>query len=101
MYMKFNTEHDPPYWRGPIWINLNYLTLRALNHYAEVQGPYQGKARKIYKELRENVIKNMMGQYKKTGFVWENYGDAYGEGRGSHPFNGWSSLVVMIMAEIY
>uniref|UniRef100_A0A0C9R244 Mannosyl-oligosaccharide glucosidase n=1 Tax=Fopius arisanus TaxID=64838 RepID=A0A0C9R244_9HYME len=100
-YMKYNTEHDPPYWRGAIWMNLNYLTLRALNHYSEVQGPYQAKAGRIYKELRENVIKNMMAQYKRTGFLWENYGDSYGEGKGSHPFNGWSSLVVMIMAEIY
>lgn len=102
LYMKYNTEHDPPYWRGPIWINLNYLTLRALNYYGEVApGPFQLKAKKIYKELRDNIIKNMIGQYKKSGFIWENYGDSYGEGKGSHPFNGWSSLVVLIMAEIY
>ncbi|KAG8041178.1 hypothetical protein G9C98_002166 [Cotesia typhae] len=101
LYAKYNTEHDAPYWRGPIWINLNYLTLRALNWYAETPGPYAGKAKKIYKDLRENLIKNMLVQYKKTGFIWENYGDVYGEGKGSHPFNGWSSLIVMIMAEIY
>lgn len=101
LYMKYNTEHDAPYWRGPIWINMNYLTVRATYYYSQTKGPYQEIAKKIYKNLRQNLIENIMRQYNNTGYLWENYGNTDGEGKGSHPFTGWTSLVVLLMAEIY
>ncbi|KAK9301679.1 hypothetical protein QLX08_006092 [Tetragonisca angustula] len=100
-YMKYNTEHDAPYWRGAIWMNLNYLTVRATHYYSNIDGPYKEEARKIYQNLRKNLIQNVFKQYKKTGYVWENYGDFHGEPKGSHPFTGWTSLVLLLMAEIY
>lgn len=101
LYMKRNTEHDPPYWRGQIWININYLACRALHYYSNIQGPYKKLAGEIYTKLRNNVVKNIYKEHVRTGFLWENYDDKTGEGKGSHPFTGWSTLVTLMMAEIY
>lgn len=89
------------YWRGPIWININYLVLRTLRHnYMPVPGPHQDRATKIYKKLRQNIVDTVYSEYERTGFVWEQYA-VDGEGKRSHPFTGWTSLVVLIMAERY
>lgn len=101
MYMKRNTDDDPPYWRGQIWININYLALKALHHYASQPGPYSEDAKRIYTELRHNVVRNIINQYHRTGYIWEQYNDMTGEGSGCKPFNGWTALVVLIMAEQY
>ena len=101
IYMKFNTEHDPPYWRGAIWINMNYLAVRALHHYSNIDGPYRSVASERYTELRLNLIRNIVQQYQKTGYIWENYNDITGKGQGSHPFTGWSSLLLLMMSENY
>ncbi|CAG2168886.1 unnamed protein product [Oppiella nova] len=100
-YNKWNNEGEVPYWRGPIWININYLMLRSLRHYADIPGPNQSKAALIYKELRNNIIESMFTEYERSGFVWETYNDMSGTGQHSHPFVGWSGVVVLIMSEHY
>ncbi|KAK7319058.1 hypothetical protein RJT34_03770 [Clitoria ternatea] len=101
LYMKFNTEHEAPYWRGQIWINMNYRILSALHHYSKENGPYQEKAKTIYEELRSNLVRNIVHNYQQTGYLWEQFDQNNGEGKGSHPFTGWTSLVILIMAEAY
>ena len=101
LYMERNTEHDPPYWRGPIWINMNYLCVRALDYYANTQGPHAALAAEIYGQLRRNLISNIVKEYERTGYVWEQYNDSSGQGQGCRPFTGWSALVVLAMAESY
>ncbi|XP_047963593.1 mannosyl-oligosaccharide glucosidase GCS1-like [Salvia hispanica] len=101
IYMKRNTEHDAPYWRGPIWMNMNYMILSALNYYSQVDGPYRDRSKTIYTELRNNLIQNVVKNYKQTGFLWEQYDQKKGKGKGARLFTGWTSLTVLIMAESY
>nr|POE51408.1 isoform 2 of mannosyl-oligosaccharide glucosidase gcs1 [Quercus suber] len=101
LYMKRNTEHDPPYWRGPIWMNMNYMILSALHHYSKEDGPYRDKARAIYDDLRGNLIRNVVRNYHQTGFLWEQYDQRKGKGKGARVFTGWTALVVLMMAEAY
>ncbi|KAI7865401.1 glycoside hydrolase [Spinellus fusiger] len=90
------------YWRGPIWININYLALQSLyNNYKNVPGPYQAQAERIYSQLRQNIINTIFNDYQETGYVWEQYSSDTGKGVRSHPFTGWTSLVLLIMAEEY
>jgi hypothetical protein len=44
-----------------------------------------------------NVVRN----YHQTGFLWEQYDQKKGKGKGARLFTGWTSLVLLIMAEAY
>ncbi|KAG7658741.1 Glycosyl hydrolase family 63 N-terminal [Arabidopsis suecica] len=101
MYMKRNTEHDAPYWRGPIWMNMNYMILSSLYHYSIVDGPYREKSKAIYTELRSNLIRNVVRNYYETGYIWEQYDQVKGTGKGTRLFTGWSALTLLIMSEDY
>ncbi|KAF7304743.1 Mannosyl-oligosaccharide glucosidase [Mycena kentingensis (nom. inval.)] len=90
------------YWKGPVWIQMNYLALRSLfKKYSVEDGPYKARAQQIYHELRNNIIDNVFKEYQRTGYVWEQYDATTGQGMRSHPFTGWTSLVTLILAETY
>ena len=94
----FGMKED--YWRGKIWININYLAIRALRRYASHTGAsskVRTLAKKAHDELRRNIVHNLYKVYRRTGFIWENYSAKDGSGAGCHPFTGWSALVVAIM----
>eukprot|EP01126_Amoeba_proteus_P000222 TRINITY_DN10074_c0_g1_i3.p1 TRINITY_DN10074_c0_g1~~TRINITY_DN10074_c0_g1_i3.p1 ORF type:complete len:794 (-),score=128.48 TRINITY_DN10074_c0_g1_i3:128-2509(-) len=93
---------DENYWRGPIWVNINYLVLRSLHHhYMDVEGPYRERARSLYNQLRSNLVNNLFRVFRDQGDYFEHYSAYDGRGQGQHPFAGWTSLVVLIMAEMY
>jgi len=98
---NFGTKED--YWRGHIWINMNYLAVSSLYHYG-YKVPTHSQTdlcQKLYQELRKNLINNIQQNYNKTGYLWEQYSSKDGKGRKSHPFTGWTSLVLLLLAEVY
>ncbi|CAG5036791.1 unnamed protein product [Parnassius apollo] len=100
LYMRRNTEHDPAYWRGQVWLNVNYLALRALRHYAAA-GPHAPRAAALHERLRDILVRNVLSEYKRTGYLWEQYSAEDGRGSGCKPFTGWTALIVLIMADEY
>ena len=98
LYKKYNTAHDPPYWRGQIWININYLALSALNHYKTVGGPYAERTGQAHAELRQALLSNLASNYAGRGYLFEQYDDSTGRGMSSHPFTGWTALVALVAA---
>jgi mannosyl-oligosaccharide glucosidase len=117
---------DENYWRGPIWINMNYLALKNLYvspsllctlappclpgnttpaDYSLLQviataptSPYKSRATTIYSTLRTNLVNNVFNEWERTGFAWEQYNPETGHGQRTQHFTGWTSLVVKIMA---
>ena len=83
------------YWKGNIWVNFNYMVLRAIRRdYWECE-----RAQGIYKRLRGNLVRNIEKVWNSTGYLWEQYDEATGHGLRVHPFTGWSSLIVNIYYE--
>jgi len=133
LYNERNTRHDPPYWRGTVWINMQYLACSSLYYYAnlpeETEFKYANndefenlepiryldlktkqRCRQLYDKIRNDVIQCVYKEWKRTGYVWEQYedepmsDDVFGlihKGKGTRPFTGWSANVVLLMAEIY
>lgn len=97
----YRTDED--YWRGPIWLNINYLVLDSLLHYGTGENAKQldqdtfALANKTYSELRKNLVNNVYRQWRATGFAHEQYDDKTGKAKGAKHFLGWTGLVTVIM----
>ncbi|HRQ22462.1 MAG TPA: trehalase family glycosidase [Anaerolineales bacterium] len=83
--------NDPAYstdkmWRGPVWANINYFFIEALNIIGEHQ---------LAKELREKTLSIIAGQAD----IHEYYNSQSGEVPGSAaPIFGWSAAVFIELA---
>ena len=67
------------YWRGPMWININWMLHRGLLRYG-------------FKDTADELLEKTMAAIKKSGFR-EYYNPLTGEGLGAKQF-GWSTLVM-------
>jgi mannosyl-oligosaccharide glucosidase len=95
---KFHKDED--YWRGHIWININYLALEALYYYgsqSDVDSEVKLAANEAYIELRKNIVNNVYNVYQETGYAWEQYNEETGNGQRTRHFLGWTSLVILMM----
>ena len=95
--LDFYFGKNDNYWRGPIWIPLNFLVLRSLKLYFEDDK----KGRDLYYELKNDLEENLIAEWERTGFLWENYCSISGKGQREKGFTGWSALIVLIMNEDY
>lgn len=83
------------YWRGPIWINMNFMILDGLSYYSSVSE----RAKDAFSALRNNLVSNLQNEYQRTGYLHEQYHPISGHGQRSKPFTGWTSLITLILAE--
>jgi len=95
----YGSQED--YWRGKVWININYLALAALHRHTHTHAHTTRAAADTYHTLRANLIDTITASYEKKGFLFEQYDDKTREGLKHKPFAGWTALVLLIMAEAY
>jgi len=104
-YHRPSSSNDAPYWRGPVWLNVNYLALSELyrlSHEASRGSEAsQERVTTLYRQLRLNVLRTVGRSLQRTGYMYESYDDRDGSGRGTRPFAGWTSLVALIASEKY
>ena len=94
---------DENYWRGPIWVQMNWLALKALKEqYMVDDGPQKKRSKQIYDDLRKNIVDNVFNvrgahlllgpgltreqEWQRTGYSWEQYDAETGEGRRRYVF---------------
>jgi neutral trehalase len=82
------------YWKGAIWPPLNFLTYLSLRNYP---GETMKKAQK---ELAEKSLKLFLNEWKRKGYVSENYSSITGTGDDSRlssdRFHSWGALFGII-----
>ena len=94
------------YWRSPVWINVNFMTLGGLFQFyigdsQQYPVALKTKGRTLYNSARSNLIRSVYTTWMNTHFFYENFNDNTGAPQFGHPFNGWTSLILLVIAEKY
>ena len=85
------------YWRGAVWININYLCIQALKYYSLKLNELSYL--ELARELSRDLVENVNHRFHKDGYLFESYDSITGKGRGTKPFTGWTALVILLMNE--
>ncbi|KAL9647109.1 hypothetical protein ABK040_004827 [Willaertia magna] len=90
------------YWRGNIWSPVQYICARGLYKYEKQGIRSAGVLRqKIQNGFAQTVFNNYRLEDPSIGAIYETYHPYDGRGYNNYPFTGWTSLVVLLMAEDY
>lgn len=81
---RFNPEN---YWRGPVWININYLTILALENYG-------------YNDLASNLRSKSIELVAKNPEPREYYNPLTGGGLGAQNFMWTGALYIAMINEV-
>ena len=88
---------DSNLYRGNVFVHLNYLILRGLKKFYS----HDSLAQQAYRLIRTRLVSTVFKSWQQDHLFWETYDQGTGEGLGTAPFNGWTSLVLLIQAELY
>ena len=66
-------QYQSNYWRGAVWINVNFLVLRGLNKFYIGEGVTG--AEEIYKKIRQRLIDSVYKNWRLNHVFWEQYND--------------------------
>jgi glycogen debranching enzyme len=71
------------YWRGNVWLSVNWLIDMGLRRYG-------------YRQMASQLVERSMALVEQTGF-WEYYHPLTGQGLGASPYS-WSAIVLDLVA---
>ncbi|MCL0093381.1 hypothetical protein M1O53_00065 [Dehalococcoidia bacterium] len=86
------------YWRGPVWINVNYVVYLGLRKYGYDE---------LANELRDKTIRMVIDLYARRGHFFEFYSPHTGDiidllpPKPAKHFVGWTGLIINLLADKY
>lgn len=74
---------------------------REIDFFQQAGGPNAKAAKELHDSLRSLLMSLVVDNYRSSGYLWENYDEKLGTGRGCRPFTGWTALLVLIAGRNY